>query len=167
MSIKKVTQSNVDKILNSDIYDLTKFVDDIKKVNIDGVDNSKDTLIVGMYGYLGYEFASLLQNSIVVVSELSNEALPTRAQFDRHVITHALSLGVKKVAATAANMKVMLIFPEKALRNNMVDNKFVLKSTIPIYFDEHEFHTDYDIDIYYVTANSETYASTPHDAHPI
>ena len=161
MSIKKVTQSNVDKILNSDIYDLTKFVDDIKKVNIDGVDNSKDTLIVGMYGYLGYEFASLLQNSIVVASELSNEAIPTRAKFDRNVITHALSLGVKKVAATAANMKVMLIFPEKALRNNMVDNKFVLKSTTPIYFDEHEFHTDYDIEINYFQFDSSTNGSIP------
>src|SRR5574344_2983524 len=167
MSVKKTTQTTTDKILNSDIYDLTAFVDDIKKINIDGIDSDKETLLVGMYGYLGYEFTSLLQNSIVVASELANEAIPTRAKFDRNVITHALSLGVKKVAATAANMKVMLIFPEKALRNNMVDNKFVLKSTIPIYFDEHEFHTDYDIDIYYVTANSETYASTPHDAHPI
>src|SRR5574344_2472114 len=138
MSIKKVTQSNVDKILNSDIYDLTKFVDDIKKVNIDGVDNSKDTLIVGMYGYLGYEFTSLLQNSIVVASELANEAIPTRAKFDRNVITHALSLGVSKVASTAANMKVMLMFPEKALRNNMVDGKFTLKSSTAIKFGDFE-----------------------------
>lgn len=145
MSVKKETQTNTDKILNSDIYDLTSFVDDIKKINIDGIDSSKETLLVGMYGYLGYEFTSILQNAIVVSSELANEAIPTRAKFDRNVITHALSLGVSKVAATAASMKVMLMFPEKALRNNMVDGKFILRCSTPINFDDYEFHTDYDI----------------------
>lgn len=95
MSSKNVIESNTDKILNSDIYDLTSFVDEIKKRNIDGIDE-KETLLVGIYGYLGYEFTSLLQNSIVTASELANEAIPTRAKFDRNVITHALSLGVKK-----------------------------------------------------------------------
>ena len=107
MSTKKTDLTNSEKILNSDIYDLTEFVDDIKKININGVGSDKETLLVGMYGYLGYEFTSLLQNAIVVSSELANEAIPTRAKFDRNVITHALSLGVEKVAATAANMKVL------------------------------------------------------------
>ena len=31
MSVKKVTETTSSKILNSDIYDLTRFVDDIKK----------------------------------------------------------------------------------------------------------------------------------------
>ena len=151
MSIKKTTETTSSKILNSDIYDITRFVDDIKKKNIDGVDGDKETLLVGMYGYLGYQFASLLQNAIVTASELSNEAIPTRAKFDRNVITHALSLGVKKVAATAANMKILLMFPEKALRANMIDGKFIFKASTPLNFDEFEFHTDYDIEINYVS----------------
>lgn len=150
MSVKKVKETTSSKILNSDIYDITAFVDDIKKKNIDGVDSSKDTLLVGMYGYLGYQFASLLQNAIVTASELSNEAIPTRAKFDRNVITHALSLGVKKVAATAANMKIILMFPEKALRANMIDGKFIFRADTPLRFDEYEFHTDYDIEINYI-----------------
>lgn len=160
MSIKKTVQTTRDKILNSDIYDLTAFVDDIKKDNIDGLDGNKETLLVGMYGYLGYEFTSLLQNSIVTASELSNEAIPTRAKFDRNVITHALSLGVKKVSATPANMKVLMLFPEKALRANMIDNKFVFKSTTPIFFDSYEFHTDYDIEINLSILSSSTIGST-------
>ena len=48
----KEATSNADKILNSDIYDLTEFVDDVKKVNIDGtrddITNGKDTLISGI-----------------------------------------------------------------------------------------------------------------------
>ena len=155
MSVKKVTETTASKILNSDIYDLTRFVDDIKKKNIDGIDASKETLMVGMYGYMGSQFASLLQNSIVTASELSNEAIPTRAKFDRNVITHALSLGVR-VAATAANMKILLMFPEKALRANMIDGKFVFKATTPLYFDEYEFHTDYDIEITYTDLTDST-----------
>lgn len=159
MSIKKTTETTSSKILNSDIYDITRFVDDIKKKNIDGVDGSKETLLVGMYGYLGYQFASLLQNAIVTASELSNEAIPTRAKFDRNVITHALSLGVKKVAATAANMKVLLMFPEKALRANMIDGKFTFRASTPLNFDEYEFHTDYDIEINYVNLTDVTNGS--------
>lgn len=163
MSVKIPVQNTADKILNSDIYDLTAFVDDIKKTTIDGVDNPTETLQVGMYGYLGYEFASLLQNAIVVASELANEAIPTRAKFDRNVITHALSLGIKKVQATAASMKVLLIFPEKALLNNMVNDKFVLKASTPIYFDDIEFHTDYDIVINKTKLDSSTMGSRTMD----
>ena len=155
MSVKKVKETTSEKILNSDIYDITRFVDDIKKKNIDGVDN-KETLMVGMYGYLGYQFASLLQNSIVTASELSNEAIPTRAKFDRNVITHALSLGVEKVAATPANMKILLMFPEKALQANMIDGKFTLKADTPLIFDQFEFHTNYDITIKYVDLQDST-----------
>ena len=80
MSTKKTDLTNSEKILNSDIYDLTEFVDDIKKININGVGSDKETLLVGMYGYLGYEFTSLLQNAIdfsdvaiVVISRLGGE----------------------------------------------------------------------------------------------
>ena len=158
MSNKKnnTNTTNADLILNSDIYDLTAFVDDIKKKNIDGVTNPDETLLAGMYGYLGYEFTSLLQNAIIVASELSNEAIPTRAKFDRNVITHALSLGVSKVTATPAQMKVLLLFPERALRNNMIDNRFILKSTTKIMFGEYEFHTDYDIEVNLVKLTDST-----------
>lgn len=159
MSIKKTTETTSSKILNSDIYDITRFVDDIKKKNIDGIDDTKETLLVGMYGYLGYQFSSLLQNAIVTASELSNEAIPTRAKFDRNVITHALSLGVKKVAATAPNMKVLLMFPEKALRANMIDGKFIFRASTPLNFDEYEFHTDYDIEISYTDLTDSTNGS--------
>ena len=158
MSVKKTVETTAQKILNSDIYDITRFVDEIKKKNIDGVED-KETLIVGMYGYLGYQFSSLLQNAIVTASELSNEAIPTRAKFDRNVITHALSLGVEKVAATPANMKVLLMFPEKALKANMIDGKFTLTKETPLRFDEFEFHTDYDITINYVDLTDSTNGS--------
>jgi len=150
MSTKITNISNTDKILNSDIYDITAFVDDIKKKSLEtDIEYPPETLVTGMYGYLNYQFSSLLQNAIVVASELANEAIATRAKFDRNVITHALSLGVNKITATPASMKVFLMFPERALRNNMVNGNFRLKSSTPIYFNECEFHIPYDIIISY------------------
>ena len=43
MSVKKTKETTSQKILNSDIYDITKFVDNIKKVNIDGITKDGDT----------------------------------------------------------------------------------------------------------------------------
>ena len=156
----KEATSNADKILNSDIYDLTEFVDDVKKVNIDGtrddITNGKDTLISGIYGYLGYQFTSILQNAIVTSSEMANEAIPTRAKFDRNVITHALRLGINKINATPATMKVIILFPEKALRNNMIDGEFTLSADTAIRFGDIEFHPDYDIIINYSKLDNST-----------
>ena len=141
-------QTTSNKILNSDIYDITEYVDNIKKINIDGANNPEETLLVGMYGYLGYAFSSLLQNAIVTSAEYANESIPTRAKFDRNVITHALYNGVKKVTATPASMKVYISINEKILVSNMTNNKFTLPASIPINFNNVEFHLDYDIDIY-------------------
>lgn len=158
MSVKNTVETTSNKVLNSDIYDITSFVNDIKTRVIDS-NVPEDTLMVGIYGYLGYQFSSLLQNAIVTASELSNEAIPTRAKFDRNVITHALSLGVNKVSATPANMKVLMLFPERALRANMIDGKFTLKATTPFNFEEFEFHLDYDITITYVELANSTNGS--------
>lgn len=144
----KEEQTTSSKILNSDIYDLTEYVDNIKKINIDGVDNPEETLLVGMYGYLGYMFTSFLQNSIVTCAEYSNEAIATRAKFDKNVITHALYNGVKKITATPASMKIYISINENTLINNMSNDKFTIPATIPIKFNDIEFHLDYDIDIY-------------------
>lgn len=148
MPKQKNEETTARKILDSDIYDITEYVDNIKKINIDGVSNPEETLLVGMYGYLGYEISSLLQNAIVTTSEYSNEAIPTRAKFDRNVIVHALYNGVKKVTATPSSMKIFIIIPEKAIVNNMINDKFTIPSSIPINLGGYEFHLDYDINLY-------------------
>ncbi len=138
--------SNINKILNTDIYQLTNFVRDVKNQNIEGVDD-KEALVVGIYGYIDYQMVSLLQNSIMTASELANEAIPTRAKFDRNVITHALSLGLK-INAIPATMKVILMIPERALLNNMINDKFIFTSKTPISIGGFEYHVPYDITVY-------------------
>ena len=79
-----------DKI-SSDIYGLTEFIESIKEKYVDVPEN---TQAMGIYGYLSEVSTNIMQNSIVMASEYSNEAIPTKAKFEKNIITHALSLGI-------------------------------------------------------------------------
>lgn len=138
--------------ITSDIYDLTKFVDDMKAKHIDAEDTN--ALYASTFGYMGEVFASILQNSVIMTSEYSNEIIPTRAKFDRNVLIHAKSLGIGKVEAVPATMKVVLCIPESAVLNNMCNanylgtentNDFVVDSRYPIMIEGFEFHIIHDI----------------------
>lgn len=139
--------NNNNPIISSDIYDLTQAAIDIKNKFIN--EENPDTLTMGLYGYLSEMSAHMLQNAVVVAAEYSNEAIPTKAKFEKNIITHALSLGINKIFATPATMKIMLCFPRDILDNHMDinNNTFVFSKNIPIYIGDYEFHTDYDIRI--------------------
>ena len=128
-------------IISSDIYGLTEFVEDIKEKYITVPESTQS---IGIYGYLSEVTTNIMQNSIVMSSECSNEAIPTRAKFEKNIITHALSLGIDHVA-TPATMNVLLCFPEELLAINLKNNKFTFDKDIKIMIGEYEFHTDYDI----------------------
>ena len=89
--------------ISSDIFDITNFVNSLKSKYIP-VDN-EETLYTSTFGYIGELASNLLQNTIIATSEYSNEAISTRAKFDRNVIIHAMSLGIDKVNAVPATMK--------------------------------------------------------------
>lgn len=129
--------------ISADIYGLTQFVKDIQAKHMDEV--PAETLSMGMYGYLAEIDANMLQNAVVIASQLSNEAIPTRAKFDKNIITHALSLGITDINAIPSTMKVLLCFPESYLLNNMTNDSFTYDKDIKIYMEDYEFHTDYDI----------------------
>lgn len=140
-------------LVSSDIFDLTEFVKQMKKEYIP-VDN-EDTLYTSTFGYMGEIAANLMQNSIIAASEYSNEAIPTRAKFDRNVIIHAMTLGIDKVHAIPATMPVVLAIPESCVVQNLGNNKtgtvkenvFTIDKTIPFNIEGVEFHLDYDIKI--------------------
>jgi ATP-dependent Clp protease protease subunit len=67
MSVKKTTQTTTDKILNSDIYDLTAFVDDIKKINIDGI-------------YIKHSAINMTMEKIVAATDRDNYLDPFKAK---------------------------------------------------------------------------------------
>ena len=130
----------------SDVFELENFTNDLAKKHMD--DLSDETLFMSTFGMIADTTAQMMQNAVVVSGELSNEAIPTRAKFDRNVITHALSVGINDINAKPSTMKVIIFFPEKILLENMKDDNIIIDKDIPIFYGDYEFHLDYDMRIY-------------------
>lgn len=129
----------------TDPYQVATYVEAIKQKHID---IPTDTLYVGVFGYLSSLFSNLIQNTAHVASEYSNEAIPTKAKFERNVISHALSLGINRIFATPAEIDVLIGLPETALLENMRNNKFILDKEFSFIIGEDQqypYHLDYDI----------------------
>ena len=155
--------TNKTTTLTSDIYGINAYIDNIKKKFTPNI--SEETLSLGIFGYTGQIFSDLIQNSIVMASEFSNESIPTKAKFEKNIIAHALSLGINDIYAVPAQMDVLLTFVEddieawaKAVRKSEGKSwngswEFVFDKDTPIYIGDFEFHTDYDIMIRKVPLN--------------
>ena len=160
------TNTSNDTVLSTDIYDISNFIEDIRKNNI--TDISDTASIVGMFGYMNEIFSQTLQNTLIVVSETSNETIPTRAKFSKNVIAHALNYGITKIMSQPAVMTLMIYMPVSYIESNFTElnqttgkAKFIFDKDVPIYVDEYEFHLDYDIIITRVkNPNTDKYAYT-------
>ena len=77
--------SNVDTSTNltSDVYGINSYVNEIKKRFTPNV--NEDTLLLGIYGYMGQVFSDMYQNLIVMTSEFANESIPTKAKFEKNM----------------------------------------------------------------------------------
>lgn len=128
--------------ISSDIYQLSGFINDIKKQFID---IPEDTLFMSLFGYTAEVYSNMLQNTVVMASEYSNESIPVKAKFEKNIITHALSNGITDINATPAKMTVLLGFLEKDIINVMRNDRFVFDKDIKIFIESFEFHTEYDI----------------------
>lgn len=152
--------TTTDVSLSTDLYDVEAFVDAIKAKHID-ID--EDTLTMGIYGYLSEIFSTSLENTTIMASEYANEATPTKAKFEKNVISHALSLGINSIRATPASMKVFLCFPESMLLENMVNDRFTFDKNIDIFIGDKNnyiYRTDYDIIIHHNLLPSGKYIYT-------
>jgi len=146
------TNTNTDNqnILSTDIYEISEFLDQIREDNIPDLDNTNS--IVGIFGYMNEMFSQTLQNSLVVISENTNETIPTRAKFTKNIISHAMNLGITDICGTPAVMTMMIYLPITYIEANFVEfdqlsgrGKFILSKVCPIFVGDHEFHLDYDI----------------------
>lgn len=129
--------------LSSDIYQLTDFVNQIKKKHIPN--QTDETLAASTLGYLGAISSLELQNAIVMASEYAAEGIPIKAKFDKNVIAHAMSLGITKINATPPYMNVYLGVPVEDVEKDLRNDRFIIDKDIPIEIEQFEFHLDYDI----------------------
>lgn len=149
------------KYMTPDIYDLATYVNEIKKQYTDQVD--EDTLMVGIYGMMGELFSNIAQNTIVMASEFANESIPTKAKFEKNIISHALNLNINSFTANPATMDVFLTFIEDEIIDAIGHDGtgiFKFDCDNKIYFGEYEFHPDYDINIKRVKLSDGTYTYT-------
>lgn len=141
------TNINTDNqnILSTDIYEIAEFLDQVRRDNIPNLDETSS--IVGIFGYMNEMFSQTLQNALVVISETTNETIPTRAKFTKNIISHAMNLGITDICATPAVMTMMIYLPISYIEANFIEGKpkFILSKDCPILVGGHEFHLDYDI----------------------
>ena len=133
------------KTVNSDVYNLSGLVDDVKKVYLP--DETDETLAIGTYGYIGAIETQRLQTQVQMTGELCNESFPSRARLERNVITHAIMANIEDINAIPAKMTAFIAIRESDLRDNINDttNQFIIDRECPIYLGDYEFHLEYDI----------------------
>lgn len=132
-----------DNALTSDVYGIAEHVNSLKK---DYFSADEESLMVGTLGYIGALFTNQWQNQIVMTSQYSNEAIPTKAKFKKNVIAHALSLDAIDITATPAVMDVYLFIPEDEIIANLnKHDQLTIDSTQAFHVGNYEFRLDYDI----------------------
>ena len=144
------TNTNSETLISTDIYEISEFYDNIRQTHIPDVSETAD--MVGIFGYMNEMFSQSLQNTLIVVSETTNETIPTKAKFTKNVITHALNYGITDINAKPAVMTLMIYLPLSYFEGNFVEldptsgrGKFILSRNVPIYIDKYEYHLDYDV----------------------
>ena len=150
------------KTVNSDIYNLSQLVDDVKSVFIP--DETDETLAIGMYGYLGAVESHRLQTQVQMTGELANEVFPSRARLERNIITHAIMASIEDINAIPAKMNVFIAIKESDISKNLNDNNnFIIDRECPIYIGDYEFHLEYSIvlkQIFIKNKNTNSYSAT-------
>lgn len=132
--------------INPDLYEIRQFVDELKKSHIDV--NEENTLLMGIFGYLGDISSQQILNSILVASETIQEAFPINARFEKNILSHAISASIKDINATPAAINGFIAISERELLANMgPSNSFILDKKSKIMIDKFEFHLDYNIRI--------------------
>ena len=139
------SSTSENKKLTTDLYEIADYVGEIQADNMDGV--SSDTLMLGIFGYMREVFSQTIQNTIVMASEFANEGIATKAKFEKNIIAHALGLGITNINAVPAQIEVYLTFIEDEIINALGGGSgdFIFDRDNQIYFDDLEFHPDYDI----------------------
>ena len=132
----------LDGILSTDIYGI---VDMVNKLKSETIDESEDTLAAGIYGSISAIESVKILSAIQMGSELSNEVFPSRAKYDKNVITHAVMHDISDINATPSSVTVILCVKLDDINKYSVDDKFVIDRNCQFFIGDIEFHPYYDI----------------------
>lgn len=145
-------------IISTDLYKIKEFLEDVKRYHIPAEDSN--SLILGMFGYLGDVFSTQIQNSIMLSSEWMNEIFPIRARLEKNLLTHAMMANITDLNATPSSMDILIGIREIDIHANLINDVLVLDKTTPIFLGDYEFHLEYDVKIYrQKTGNKDLYVA--------
>ena len=125
------------------IYNIQQMLNDIAKSYVP--DENEDTLALGIFGYI-QDIASLqIQNDIILNSELGNELWPSRAKYEKNIITHSIIQNIVDINATPAIIPIYIGFEEDKLKPLFVDDKFIIDKEFAFRIGDFDFHLEYDL----------------------
>lgn len=130
-------------LINTDIYDLTKTVNDLQKEYMP--QESEMTRAAGINGYFADINASELQNAVIISSELANEMWPARAKYDKNIIAHAIIQNITDINATPSKMDILIGIKEEDIINNSINDVFTIEESYIFNIGGYEFHLPYDV----------------------
>lgn len=132
-------------LVNSDIYNLSKLVNNVKSTFLPN--ETEETLAVSTYGYIGALESHRLQTQVQMTGELCNEVFPSRARLERNVVTHAIIANINNINAIPAKMTVYLAIKETDLSSyfDPKTNIFMIDRECPFVIGDYTFHLEYDI----------------------
>ncbi|MDD3122018.1 MAG: hypothetical protein PHC62_00715 [Candidatus Izemoplasmatales bacterium] len=129
--------------MKTDIYDIKETVHDLQKETIPELD--ENTSVVGLPGYLNSVNSLQIQNSIITSSELANEVFPSKAKFEKNIISHAIIQNVTDIQANPAKVSVMVGIAMNDLEDLFKNDIFRFDRKSKIFINFFEFHFQYDI----------------------
>lgn len=138
--------------INSDIYQINKYLNNIKANHISVEDSN--SLMLGIFGYLGDVFSNQIQDNIILSSRWSDEIFPIRAKLEKNLLTHAMMANITDFNAIPARMDMLIGVREADLLKRMKSDTFFIDKDIPIYIGDYEFHIEQNINIFRQLASS-------------
>lgn len=132
---------------STDIYEISQEISDIQSRYMP---EDQDVMSVGLYGYLSDQFATIIQNNIFMTSEYANEAFPTRARFEKTILSNAISYNINNINATPAVMDVHVGVIKSEL-DRILDSRtnpvYIIPAETPIQINLMTFRLEYDLKI--------------------
>lgn len=132
--------------INTDIYNMSQVLLDVQKEYFE--EETQDTLALGVYGFINAVCSKMMQTSIKVASEMSNEIFPTKARLEKNIITHAITNNITDINAVPANIEILLCLLESDFNELLTEqnlDQIVIDKNCKFFIGEYEYHLDYDM----------------------
>ena len=129
-------------VFSTDIYGIAETVNELQKPYIPVDDKTRS---VGLMGYLNDIESTQIQNAVITAAEMANEMWPTRAKFEKNVISHAIIQNIVDINAVPARMDIYIGIEEMQLENLLSNDQFIIDRDSAFYIGDLEYHLPYDL----------------------